>query len=815
MAGAVLVSECPKGEGRVANASQDIASPVVRLVSWNEEMPTFDPIPRPLTSLIGRDHAGEAVRRQLARSDVRLLTLTGTGGIGKSRLAIRAATIAAPDFPNGVVFVHLSPLTDPALVLPTIAQALGIGGPGIRSIEQRVTGLLDGQRLLIVLDNFEHVMPAASEITALLRSTRNATFLVTSRTPLHISGEHEFAVQPLDLPATPNDPVEIARSPAVALFEERTRAVRDDFRVDVSNAATVLEICRRLDGVPLAIELAAARGKALPPNELLRQLARDIDLLSGGPADHPARHRTMRGAIQWSYDLLPPVQQRLFQALSVFAAGCTLDAAELVTASARVSELIDGMTALIDAGLLRLEPQPDGQSRYRMLDLIRRFAIERLQENPEQDEIVQRFANWCVDLAERASTAFQGAGPGVWAETLVREIGNFRSAITLLDARGDQVSVLRLATALAPLWSALGHQREGLHLLTSTLARMGDGSQPEATLPARLLAARLATILDDFPLASDLARSALTDATASDDLAAAADAHCTLGNLARGTGDGLAARAHYAEALAIYRTAGDRYWIGYVLVQLAKLGDFGSPGRPGNPADLAAAEAHCQEGLAIYRELQNLRGIARALNHLGYLQYKSGRFAASAANVGEALRLFRQIGDLSEGAQAIENLADIAGAAGHPDLAARLYGMAEIVQERFGTPMWPVYRAEYEQEVGRVRAQLTPAEMQSAWEAGRNLPEDAVIAEALAASARFAISQPAPPEALPSGLTSREVDVLRLLATGATNPEIAAALFISVTTVKGHVQNIMRKLDLGSRSALAAWAVRRDLGPPS
>jgi len=587
-----------------------------------------------------------------------------------------------------------------------------------------------------------------------------------------------------------------------------------DFRIDASNAGVVLEICRRLDGVPLAIELAAARGKALPPRELLRQLARDIDLLSGGPADIPTRHRTMRGAIQWSYDLLIPAHQQLFQELAVFAAGCSLDMAEAVSASSRISELITGITGLIDAGLLRLEPQPDGQPRYRMLDLIRRFGIEQLEANPARDDTVRRFAAWCIDLAQQASAAFFGAGPGPWTEILIRETGNFRSAIALLEARGQYATILQLTTALTPLWSALGHQREGLQLVTTAMTHLGPAAPPETTLHPRLLAARLATTLDDFPLAADLASAALADATALDDRAALADAQCALGNLARGTGNAEQARTHYEQALTIYRDIGDHYWTGYVLVQLAKLGNFGSPGRPGDPADLAAAEDRCREGLAIYRELGNLRGIARSLNHLGYLEYKAGRFTAAAADVGEALRHFHAIGDLSEGAQSIENLADIAGATGHPELAARLYGMTEIVQERFGTPMWPVYRAEYEQEVGRVRDQLAPARMQEEWDAGRALSEEALIAAALDASEQLASVQSRPTTALPHGLTSREVDVLRLLATGATNPEIADALFISVTTVKGHVQSIMRKLDLGSRAALAAWAVRNGLLPP-
>jgi non-specific serine/threonine protein kinase len=781
-------------------------------------MPILESIPLPLTSLVGRDRAATSVRALLAQPDVRLVTLTGMGGIGKTRLAIQIANDAVPDFADGVVFVSLAALTDAALVLPTIAQSIGIVGPGIQTLEERLTRLLDGQRMLIVLDNFEHVMPATNALSELLKATAVVKMLVTSRTPLHIGGEHEFAVPPLAVPTSSSDFGEIARSPACALFEARTRAARHQFAIDDSNAATVLEICQRLGGLPLAIELAAARGKVLTPAALLTQLSRDLDLLSGGPADHPARHQTIRGAIQWSYDLLTQAQQRLFRQLSVLAGGWTLEAAESITAAPRISKLVDGLTALIDAGLMQHSPQSDGLPRYRMLELIRQFGIEQLAANGETAQTVQRFVAWCTGLAELAGAAFTGAGPGIWADTLAREIDNFRSALALLDDLGDHWAVLRLATSLAPLWSALGHQREGLQLLEMTLARVDATVDPVAVLRARLVAARLATTVDNFPLAEELASAAMREAMRSDDRAAQADAHCVLGNLARGVGDQPPAWIHYETALEIYRDLGDRYNTGYALVQLSKLGDLGTPDHPGNPADLAAAEARCREGLAIYWQLRNLWGIARASNHLGYLQYKAGRYAACADSSSEALRFFQESGNLSEGSQCVENLADVAGATGEYELAARLYGMADGLQERFGTPMWPYYRAEYQQEVARIRQHLPAETFRALWDSGRRLTDELLVEEALRAGEALA-SEPAPassePTALAYGLTSREIEVLRLLATGATNPEIAGTLFISVTTVKGHVQNMMRKLELSSRTALAAWAVRNGIAPTS
>lgn len=800
----------------MAEPSEEVTKPPVRLLSRTDETHILESTPQPLTSLVGRDRAAVTVRALLAEPTTRMVTLTGTGGIGKTRLAIQVANDGAADFPDGTVYVSLAPLTDPEQVLPSLAQALGVIGPGIHSTEERLKRLLDGQRMLVVLDNFEHVMPAAAAITALLQSTRTVTLLVTSRIPLRISGEHEFAVPPLELPDERSDAAEIARSSACALFVARSRAARDDFAIDASNAGTVLDICRRLGGVPLAIELAAARSKALPPAALLKQLSRDPDLLSGGPSDHPARHQTMRGAIQWSYDLLAPEQQRLFRQLSVFAGGCTLDAAETISGSASMAELVDGLTALIDAGLLRQEPQADGSPRYSMLDLIRRFGISRLRDSGELDETVAAFASWCIDLAKQAGAAFTGDGPGIWAQTLAREIDNFRSALALLGSAGDRESILRLATALAPLWSALGHQREGLQLLRSTLDEYDEQADPDAVMRARLVAARLATSLDNFPLAAALATAAGAEAMRTDDRAADAGAHFVLGNLARGVGDQDSARSHYEAALDIVTAAGDAYNIGYALVQLAKLGDLGSPDHPADPADLAAAEERCREGLAIYQKLRNHWGIARAENHLAYLHYKGGRYAEALEEAARALELFQESGNLSEGSQCVENIADVAGATGASELAARLYGMAESLQERFGTPMWPVYRIEYAQEVARVRVRLTAAQMDAAWNAGRRLPDDALIAEAIAAARQLTVAPPpsTTPSPLPSGLTSREVDVLRLLATGATNPEIAETLFISVTTVKGHVQSIMRKLDMSSRSALAAWAVRSGIASP-
>ncbi len=795
-------------------AAEAVTPPAVRLLPRAADAMLLDAPPQPLTTLVGRDHAVAAVLERLSRPDVRLLTLTGPGGIGKTRLAIQVANEALDDFPDGVAFVALSPVTDLDLVIPTIAHAIGVTGPGTQSIEERLARTLDRKRMLVVLDNFEQVAAAAGPLAALLKATRDVRFLVTSRMTLHISGEHEFAVPPLELPPTAIG-VDLASYSACALFEERMRAIRGKFALDAGNGAVVLEICRRLGGVPLAIELAAARGNALPPAALLEHLTHSLDLLSDGPLDRPARHQNIRAAIRWSYDLLPPNQQQRFRQLSLFAGGCPLDAAAAVTAAKRPTGLVPELSALIDASLLLQEPQPDGAPRYWMLDLIRRFGLEQLAASGEQPETVRRFTAWLTDLAREAGAAYAGKGPGSWPATLQRELPNFRVALTLLDEAGDTEGLLTLITALNPLWSTLGHQREGLQRLTTALERADTQTPAPLVLRGQILAARLATTVGDFARAGELAATASALARQSDDAAALADTACALGNLARGLGDQPEARAQYETALAMYRERHDRYSIAYTLIQLAKLGDLGIPQQPGNPDDIAHAEAQCSEALTLYRELGNSRGIARALNHLAYLFYKSDRYREAAAAAGEALPLFADGGNLTEGSQCIENLADIAGATGHGELAARLYGIADFLQERLGAPMWPTYRVEYEQEVDRVRALLDPATLKAAWQSGRELTDGEMIAEAIEAAALLqdAPVMSAAPET--HGLTARELEVLRMLATGASNQDIADALFISVSTVKGHVQNIMRKLGLTSRTALAAFAVRQKLSTGS
>ena len=799
----------------MSSAADEIVRPRMRLIGRQSDGTVFDPPPFPLTPLVGRERVLHDIQALLARPGVRLCTLTGPGGIGKTRLAIQAAHDGAADFPDGVAWVSLAPLTAPALVVPAIADAIGVRGPGSLPILERVARALEGRQALLVLDNFEHLPAAAPALAQLLQAAPELTLLITSRTPLHLSGEYEFAVPPLSVSDSPADCSSgFPGSPALALFEARTQLVRHGFTIDASNRTAVLEICRRLEGIPLAIELAAARGKTLSPGALCERLMEGLDLLAGGPIDQPARHRTMRAAIQWSYDLLPPAQQALFAQLAVFAGGFDLEGAAAVADGCSDDPgLFENIAELVDASMLASAPPgANQQPRFQMLEPIRQFGLERLAVSTTGKAVSERFGQWGIALAERAAAAFTGDGPGQWSSVLLLEIDNFRSALTLLDSYRAHERTLELATALEFLWSALGYQREGLQWLTHALDRTHGSAPPARILHGSLVAARLANAIVDFPLAERLASSALDLATTLDERSGIAGAECVLGNLARGTGDRLAARAYYERALAIYRERGDQYFTGYTLIQLAKLGDLGSPEHPGNPDDLAAAERMSREALSLYRILGNRWGIARALNHLSYLRYKQRKFSESAQLAGEALAIFQENGNLSEGSQSIENLADIAGARGDAELAVTLYGVTEGLRERLGTPIWPSYLVEYERDVSRARAALPAETFAAAWGAGRELPESTAVALALDAAKHLCQSAAnhntaaLHPRQVP--LSQREVEVLRMVATGASNQAIADALFISVTTVKGHVKHIMRKLDLDSRTALAAYAVR-------
>jgi predicted ATPase/DNA-binding CsgD family transcriptional regulator len=779
------------------------------------------PPPKPLTSLVGRDRELAAAMALLRPPEVRLLTLIGPGGVGKSRLSLKVAEGEDGDFADGVWFVPLAAIADPGLVGPAIAQVLGIRQLGDQPLDERLWARLQQSQALLILDNFEQVTEAAPLVATLLAHCPALKALVTSRIPLHISGEQLFPVPPLSLPrldAVGAPLVDVAASEAVRLFVARAEAIQPDFALTEATAPAVAEICRRLDGLPLAIELAAARSRLLPPAALLARLEARLPLLTGGPRDQPARLRTMRDAIAWSHDLLNLEEQILFRRLTAFVGGFTLEVAEQVVAGddrleALALPVFDGIASLVDKSLVQAENRPHGEPRFTMLETVREYGRERLELSGEAEAMRRAHAASFLTLAERAEAAFWGIGAGAWREPLEAERDNFRTALARALDRGEAEIALRLASALEPLWWMLGHEVADRRWLERALTH-GDQVPAPVRVAAMAVASRQAVAVGDYERAVSLASEGVAEARANGDEAGLARAEEMLGLALQSLGRQDEALAALEDAIARFRELGDRGRLGWSLCELATLGDLGTLETPGDPADQARAVRCCEEARALFQAIGHTAGIPRAFHGLAYLAYKQRDYLRAVPLEQEALRVRWELHDMWAVPASLENLADSAGIVGQAALAAQLYGAAAALREVYGLPIQPVYLAEYEQEVAVARAALSEKAFAAAWAAGQADPERAV-------AAALAVAEPAPatdqPDAAlgedPAGLTRRERDVLRLLVAGRSNPEIAEALYISRRTAQGHVGAIFAKLGVHSRTAAATAAIAAGLVP--
>ena len=690
-------------------------------------------LPVPPARLIGREAEVVALCELLMQLDVRLVTLTGPGGTGKTRLALEVAAEVRDRYPDGVCFVDLSPLRDPALVVPTIAATLGVREVGGQPLLQTLAGFLTDKRLLLLLDNCEQVVATAPDVATLLAASPTVSILATSRASLHIRGEREVPLLPLSLPAAdrvlPID--ELAQVPAVALFVDLASASWPDFALTAENAIAVASICRRLDGLPLAIELAAARIKVLPPAALLARLEQRLPLLTGGGRDLPARQRTMRDTLAWSYDLLAPAEQRLFRRLAVFAGGFTLAAAAAVAETTDAQDggdVLEGVAALVEQSLLRSVPGFADEPRYRMLETVREFGLERLAIAGENDETRARHASHFLELSgevARGSRLFQ---PPKTLAPLAAERDNLRLVLTWLDARGDIDALLQLVITLYGLFFVPGLYREGLQWLERILDR---SRQVESATRVHALAA--ASGLSVYQGEYDRASMYITEAL----------------RLARKLGEpvlesqalvlsGLVAyrRADYATADALldeaYRRLGDRIERepdAQVVAGMAVL----------VRGDTALAQEQCERAgrwyeraLGLFQASGDDARLADAQAGLGATQYCQGELAGAAAAYATSLAQAHQAGYTMLVASSLLGLAGIAAEAGRPDAGARLLGAAEEIAASRGSPIFPRDEPVRGRACAALTAALGPERLVGAREAGRALSVEAAMAVAQA-----------------------------------------------------------------------------------
>jgi non-specific serine/threonine protein kinase len=759
-----------------------------------------------LSSFVGREKELAEVKRLL--EDNRLLTLTGSGGCGKTRLALAAASELVEGFEDGVWFVELASLADPSLVPQSVAYALGVREQPGRSPTEALSDYLRNRKVLLVLDNCEHLVEACAELAeALLHSCPELRVLATSREALGITGEVAWLVPSLALPDIRRVPdiESLPRYESARLFVERAAAVKPTFTLTDQNAVAVAQVCYRLDGIPLAIELAAARAKVLSVEQIADRLDDSFGLLSAGGRTAMPRHRTLHATMDWSHELLSLEERALFRRLSVFAGGFTLEAAESVCAGAGLErdEVLDLLSHLVDKSLVIMREE-SGEARYRLLETVRQYGREKLSESGEAGQVQERHAGYYLALAEEAEPELKGERQIAWLERLERERDNLRAAMVWLLERGELEEAARLGWALWLFWGIRAHFAEGRRWMEQALSARGSATMPaSARAKALYVAGMMANYQGDHGSAEPLVEESLGLFRELEDKLGTAYALSNAGFAASGQGHHQRAITLNEESVHLFLEVGEKWGAAIQLCFLAvawrdRGGDHGR------------ARRLAERGLALSREVGERQSISAALYILATLAQAEGDHERARNLLEEGLIVSAELGNEADVAHCLEGLGSIAGAEGRIARAARLWGAEEALLEKIEAAVYTYVpdRSHHRSRVAAAQARLGEEAWDAAWAEGRAMSLEQAIEYALE---RPSTPEPTVVESYPAGLSAREVDVLRLVAQGMTNAEVARNLFISSRTVSWHLGSVYRKLGFNSRTEATRFAVEHDL----
>jgi predicted ATPase/DNA-binding CsgD family transcriptional regulator len=765
-------------------------------------------LPTQLTSFIGREQEIAQIKRLLGNT--RLLTLTGSGGSGKTRLALRVAADLLEQYHDGVRLVELGALADPALVPNSVAAALGIPERPNRPLTETLANYLRTKNMLLLLDNCEHLHAACqSLIDQLLRASATMWILATSRETLGVEGELTYRVPSLRLPDVGPVPptAQLADYDAIRLFTARAALAQPGFALTERNARDIMQICRRLDGMPLAIEFAAALVMVLSVEQIAVRLDDRFRLLTAGTRKALPRQQTLRATLDWGYDLLSEAERALLRRLSVFAGGWTLEAAEAVCGADGIesSEILGLLSRLVEKSLVVAETL-NGAGRYYLLETVRQYAQEKLVEGAAADELRRAHRDWYLAFAERAARELRGPREDVWLERLDKEHDNMRSALewSKVEKEGAEAG-LRLAGALHWFWWHRDHWNEGMRWTEDALARSSEG--PPSALPRALAAAmHFAWGRGDYVLAAAFVEKGLPLCRELGDKESNGQFLLYLGNIASAQGDYERATALFDECLHVAQELGDGWLYGVTLGRLGRMARYQGD-------DERAAAFHAQ-GLVALRALGNKFATAYALNRCSRdVALAQRRYDEAVPLFKESLLLSREARSRWRSEECLEGLAQVASARGQYEHAARLFGAAEAQREIVGQRYEPADQASHEQWVAPARAALGDTTFSAAWADGRVMTLEQAVEYALAWVEPDEPAKPRQPGRAPKGdpLTAREREIAALVARGQTNREIATTLVISERTADAHVQNILNKLGFSSRAQIAAWAAERGL----